>query len=190
VTDLARTVLALEEWAGEYAREHTREYDHGTVTPAAGVGAFRAGKPYAPAAAPRTGTIYLDVRLPPGETAEFARREVEVVLDGLDVEATVEPYLFRRGYVADEAAVSGLTTPLEDAHASVRGTYPEPPAPHVTSMWRDSNVFNEVGIPSVNFGPPRAPEAFPDADLSDAIRVDDLMTATKIYALTAMDVCG
>ncbi|MFC7134835.1 MULTISPECIES: M20 family metallopeptidase [Salinibaculum] len=190
VTDLARTTLALEEWAGEYPSEHTREYDHGTVTPTAGVGAVRAGKPYAPAAAPRTGTVYLDVRLPPGETVEFARREVEAVLDDLNVDATVEPYLFRRGYVADVEGVAGLTNPLEDAHEAVRGAEPDPPAPHVTSMWRDSNVFNEAGIPSVNFGPPRAPEAFPDSDLSDAVRIDDLIAAAKIYALTALDVCG
>lgn len=189
VTDVARTVLALEEWAGAYPKKHTREYDYGTVTPTAGVGAVRCGRPYAPAAAPRKGTIYLDVRLPPEETVSFARTEVEAVLGDLSVDATVEPYLFRRGYVADEDAVRGLTGPLEEAHRVVNGDEPDPPAPHVTSMWRDSNVFNEVGIPSVNFGPPRAADAFPDSNLTDAIRIDDLMAATKIYALTALDIC-
>lgn len=189
VTDLARATLAFEEWAEEYCREHTREYDHATVRPTAGVGAVRSGKPYAPAAAPGSGTLYLDVRLPPGETPEFARGEVEAVLADLGVEATVEPYLFRRGYVADADAVSGLTDPLTAAHRSVRGAAPSRPAPHVTSMWRDSNVFNEVGVPSVNYGPSRAPDAFPDSGLSDAIRIDDLVSATKVYALTAMEVC-
>jgi acetylornithine deacetylase/succinyl-diaminopimelate desuccinylase-like protein len=189
VSDLARTVEALEAWAGDYCERHTREYDHGTVRPIAGVGAVRTGTPPCPAAAPGTADIYLDVRLPPGETAAFARREVESVLADLPVDATVEPYLFRRGYVADDA-VSGLTDPLEAAHGEVRGEDPSRPAPHVTSVWRDSNVFNGAGIHSVNFGPPRAPEAFPDSVLSHAIRVDDLVTAAKIYALTAMDVCG
>lgn len=189
VSDLARTTSALERWAGEYCERHTREYDHGTVRPTAGVGAVRAGSPPCPAAAPGTAKIYLDVRLPPGETASFARREVEAALADLPVDATVEPYLFRRGYVADDA-VTGLTDPLEAAHRSVRDTSTTTPAPHVTSMWRDSNVFNAAGIHSVNFGPPRAPAAFPDSGLSHAVRVDDLVAAAKIYALTAMDVCG
>lgn len=189
VDDLARTIRALERWAVEYAEAHTHEYDHGTVTPVAGVGAVRAGQPPCPAAAPGTATVYLDVRLPPGETAAFARREVETVLADVPVDATVEPYLYRRGYVADDA-VSGLTGPLTGAHETVLGEDPTPPAPHVTSMWRDSNVFNAAGIHSVNYGPPRAPEAFPDAPLSHAVRVDDLVDAAKIYALTAMEVCG
>ena len=188
VSDLIRTVEALEAWAGEYTDRHTREYDHGTVKPVAGVGAIEAGTPPCPAAAPGTARISLDVRLPPGETAAFARREVETVLDSLPVDATVEPYLFRRGSVADDA-VTGLTDPLAAAHGSVRGGEPPRPAPHVTSMWRDSNVFNEAGIHSVNYGPPRAPEAFPDSGLSHAIAADDLVAAAKVYALTAMEVC-
>jgi acetylornithine deacetylase/succinyl-diaminopimelate desuccinylase-like protein len=188
VSDLVRTVQALEAWTVEYTERHTREYTHGTVMPVAGVGGIEAGTPQCPAAAPGTARIYLDVRLPPGETAAFARREVEAVLDGLPVDATIEPYLFRRGYVADDAVV-GLSGPLVEAHESVRGGQPPRPAPHVTSMWRDSNVFNEAGIHSVNYGPPRAPEAFPDSGLSHAIRTDDLVAAAKVYALTAMEVC-
>jgi hypothetical protein len=57
-------------------------------------------------------------------------------------------------------------------------------------MWRDSNVFNEVGVPSVNYGPSRAPEAFAEPSLSDAVRLDDLLAAAKVYAMTALDVCG
>jgi len=190
VYDLAATIEALEEWGERYRHEHTREYEHGTVRPVASVGAVRAGKPYSPAAAPGSATIYLDVRLPPGETPGFARREIETVLEDCGVEATVEPYLFRQGHVADPDAVAGLTDPLETAHESVCGSAPTPPEPHVTSMWRDSNVFNEVGIPSVNYGPSRAPEAFEEASLTDAIRVDDLVAAAQIYALTALAVCG
>jgi acetylornithine deacetylase/succinyl-diaminopimelate desuccinylase-like protein len=190
VDDLARAITALEAWGEEYRREHTVEYDHGTVRPTASVGAVRSGKPYSPAAAPGSGTIYFDVRLPPGETPSLVRGEIESRLDDLGVEATVEPYLFRRGYVADPDAVTGLVDPLEAAHERVRGGKPTPPSPHVTSMWRDSNVFNEVGVPSVNYGPPRTPDAFPDSGLSDAIRVDDLVSAAKIYARTALAICG
>lgn len=189
VEGLGRTILALEEWGEEYQRDHTVEYDHGTVAPTASVGAVRSGKPYSPAAAPGSATIYFDVRLPPGATPSLVRGEIESVLDEVGVQATVDPYLFRRGYVADPEGIRGLVDPLEAAHERVRGSELVPPEPHVTSMWRDSNVFNEVGIPSVNYGPPRAPDAFPESGLSDAIRVDDLVTAAKVYARTALAVC-
>jgi hypothetical protein len=53
-------------------------------------------------------------------------------------------------------------------------------------MWRDVNVFNEVGIPAATFGFPRksAPglsEKFVD--------IDDLVDCAKMYALVALDIC-
>lgn len=189
VERLGQAILALEEWGEAYRREHTVEYDHGTVTPTASVGAVRSGKPYPPAAAPGSATIYFDVRLPPGATPSLVRGEIGSALAEIGVNASVEPYLFRRGYVADPDTVAGLVEPLETAHESIRDSEPTPPPPHVTSMWRDSNVFNAVGIPSVNYGPPRAPEAFPESELSDAIRLDDLVSAAKIYVRTALAIC-
>ena len=67
----------------------------------------------------------------------------------------------------------------------------EPPAPPSaeTSMWRDLNVFNEVGIPSVCYGPPRQREPLSGAG-NRAMKIADLVQATKVYALAAMQLCG
>jgi hypothetical protein len=56
-------------------------------------------------------------------------------------------------------------------------------------MWRDLNIFNELGIPSICYGAPRASEPYSDSG-ARAMRADDLVKATQVYALTAMDVCG
>jgi hypothetical protein len=56
-------------------------------------------------------------------------------------------------------------------------------------MWRDLNVFNEVGIPSVCYGPPRQREPLSGAQ-NRAMKISDLVQATKVYALTALLVCG
>ena len=56
-------------------------------------------------------------------------------------------------------------------------------------MWRDLNVFNEVGIPSVCYGPPRQREPLSGAG-NRAMKIADLIAATKVYALTALKVCG
>ena len=57
-------------------------------------------------------------------------------------------------------------------------------------MWRDLNVFNEVGIPSVCYGPPRQREADERRTNNRAMSTADLITATKIYALTILALCG
>jgi hypothetical protein len=50
-------------------------------------------------------------------------------------------------------------------------------------------VFNEVGIPAVCYGPPRQVEPFSGAR-DRAMRIDDLLAATKVYAATIIGLCG
>jgi len=184
----ARIGLALERWAAEYSAENVREYDHGHVRPSAGVGAIRSGNPYAPAVAPGTASLYVDVRLPPGEGPRFVRGHLKAVLDDLDVEATVEQYLFRRGYVADSGGVEPLIEGIEAAHDAVRtGPIPEPD-PAITSMWRDTNIFNEAGIPSVSVGPSRLTETV-DGERAQGLCLDNLIDAAKLYARVAVSTC-
>lgn len=151
--DLGRAVSVLEKWAVKYRRENTVEYDHGTMQPTAGVGAVRSGNPYMPAKAPGIGALYLDVRLPPGEHPEFVREDVKTVLADAGIDAIVEQYLFRRGYIADTDATRPLVTALSNSHERIRDESTPEPRPTVTSMWRDFNVFTEVGVPCVMFGP-------------------------------------
>jgi acetylornithine deacetylase/succinyl-diaminopimelate desuccinylase-like protein len=184
----ARAALAIERWATEWSREHTREYDHGTLRPSAGVGAMRSGKPYDASWVPGKAALYVDVRLPPGERPTFVRDDIEAVLADVGVEAEVEPYLFRRGYVADDA-VEPLVAGIEAAHDRVLGGAPPRPKPEVTSMWRDLNVFNEVGVPAVTVGPPRTEEEH-SGTKHRCLLVDDLVDAAKLYAETALEVCG
>jgi hypothetical protein len=44
------------------------------------------------------------------------------------------------------------------------------------------SIFNEMGIPSVTYGPPRAFE-------HPAMKIADLVAAAKVYAGTALAVC-
>lgn len=185
----ASAALALERWGARYTAEHTEETDAGTMRPSAGVGAIRAGNPPAPAVSPGTASLYLDVRLPPGEGPAFVREEIASVLRDAGVDATVDTYLFRRGHVADADAVAPLTGALADAHARIRGGSPPDPDPAITSMWRDVNVFNEAGIPAVTCGPPRVSRRV-DGERAQGLRIDDLVDAAKLYAATAVSVCA
>jgi acetylornithine deacetylase/succinyl-diaminopimelate desuccinylase-like protein len=52
-------------------------------------------------------------------------------------------------------------------------------------MWRDSNVFNEVGIPTVVYGPGASVGGG-----NFAMRIDAMVDAAQVYAAIAMEVCG
>ncbi len=54
-------------------------------------------------------------------------------------------------------------------------------------MWRDLNVFNEIGIPAATFGFPRRSDPAVNEKFVD---IDDLVDCAKMYALVALDICG
>ena len=54
-------------------------------------------------------------------------------------------------------------------------------------MWRDTNVFNLAGIPSLTFGPSRGRA---DVQGEGFFELDDLVDAAKMYALVALEVAG
>jgi acetylornithine deacetylase/succinyl-diaminopimelate desuccinylase-like protein len=69
----------------------------------------------------------------------------------------------------------------------VRGAPPPPVGTAETSMWRDINIFNEVGIPAATFGMPR--KSAPDA-VERFVEIKDIVDAAKMYALVALEICG
>jgi acetylornithine deacetylase/succinyl-diaminopimelate desuccinylase-like protein len=76
---------------------------------------------------------------------------------------------------------------VEAAHLAVRGSQPQPVSTPETSMWRDIDIFNEVGIPAVTFGIPR--KNAPDA-AERFIEIQDIVDAARMYALVALEICG
>jgi len=73
---------------------------------------------------------------------------------------------------------------LMESHKSVIGT------PAEVSMWpsvSDSGWLARAGIPTVNYGPGDLEQAHA---VNEFIRIDDVLSATKVYALTLLDWCG
>lgn len=177
----AHLVLALERWAVDYQARESRDFDGGRFVPKAQVVKIAGSE------ALGWCNVYLDVRILPGYKPEAIRREVAAVAAGLGIEARASVYQFSRGYVAQGA--EPLIAALEAGHRRLFGGEPPRPPAAETSMWRDVNVFNEVGIPAVCYGPPRQVEPFSGAR-DRAMRIDDLVAATKVYAATIIELCG
>ncbi|MBI4525832.1 MAG: M20/M25/M40 family metallo-hydrolase [Deltaproteobacteria bacterium] len=181
----ARVISALEEWAIHYEQKEKVEFSGGTIIPKAqvinvrGEGAVSRPSPCC--------DIYMDVRLAPGKRPNTVKKDIEQLIRGLDIDCEVSAFQYSRGHIVKNA--EALVTALEDAHGYLFGTEPPLPPSAEVSMWRDVNVFNEVGIPSVCYGPPRQREPLSGAQ-NRAMKISDLVSATKVYAMTVLLVCG
>jgi hypothetical protein len=57
----------------------------------------------------------------------------------------------------------------------------------VVSMWRDTNVYNRMGVPALTFGPGRGKASVQG---TGGLLMSELLDAAKIYALTMLQVCA
>ena len=192
IVQMGEVIRALEDWADGYIERESVQCGGGTIRPNATLGAIRGGLPYKIANSAGRCSVYLDVRIPPGKDPLFVKPEIERVIREAGVEAEVRPYMTRRGYEA--RGHEPLTEAIQRAHDKVIGKPMETIDPPVTSMWRDMNVFNEAGIPAATYGPYIreiwTEEVDPDAPERAFLHADDLVRASKAYALVAMDICN
>jgi acetylornithine deacetylase/succinyl-diaminopimelate desuccinylase-like protein len=181
----AEVINALEAWAIGYEDRNAYQSVCGEVRPKAQVGAVRGGVPYRPNRSSPVCKIYLDVRTVPGADQLAVVDEVRSVVQKIDRTAEVECFMAKAGY--EGVRIEPLADAVKAAYDTVIGGTPPTPEGAVTSMWRDTNVFNSVGIPSLTFGLGRG-EARVQG--TGHYELDDLVACAKIYALTAMDLCG
>jgi acetylornithine deacetylase/succinyl-diaminopimelate desuccinylase-like protein len=179
----AAAVAALEQWAAEYQSKNVRKTAGGTIVPKAQVGAIRSGDPHRPYFAPQICYLYLDVRSVPGQDPLATRDEISKVLSDIGLAHTIELYHFRPGHEANN--IDRLADAVKRAHRANFGAEPPEPFVETSSMWRDLNVFNELGIPALTYGPRTASHSH-----KRALTIDSLYQAARVYARIAIDLCN
>ncbi len=183
VVRMARFIERLEEWAWGYERKNRYECPGGVVVPKVNIGAIRAGSPYKITKTLQLCSIYVDIRTTPVQNPLDIREDLRRLVAGAGLEGEVELYTYRRGYEA--RGIEPLAEALGRAHRQALGDTMKTASPPLTSMWRDLNVFNEVGIPSLTYGPGSSVGAG-----KMFMKVADLVMAAKVFALTALDLCN
>lgn len=179
----AVAIETIERWAEQYERRSVLRSPGGEVRPKVQIGAIRSGEPTRPFMSPQLCHLYLDVRAVPGANPLDLRDEIDAALQATGIDHQIELYLFRPGYEAK--GVEPVVAALTEAHRAVIGGDPPPVVGPTASMWRDSNVFAELGIPVVNYGPRSAGHAF-----KRALTVESLYQAACVYARAALAICG
>ncbi|HEV8403901.1 MAG TPA: M20/M25/M40 family metallo-hydrolase [Candidatus Limnocylindrales bacterium] len=176
-------IAAFETWAYDYQQRQTYRGEHGTIVPKASINAIRSGYPYNLTSAPQVCQLFVDTRILPGANPLDLREELRGVLAGVGVEGTVELFLYRPGFEA--LGADRLIETVRRAHDQVFDTPPEIVGEPVTSMWRDTNAFNELGIPAISYAPRSRAHA-----AKKSFKVKDLTDAAVVYARIAMDLCN
>lgn len=180
----AVAVEALERWAADYQRRKSYESSGGPVIPKAQISAIRGGEPSRLVNSPQVCSLYLGVFIVPGQDPLELKDELEDALNEAGAPASeIELRFYRPGYEAKN--VDRLREAVLRAHQETFATPPPPPNPATSSMWRDINSFNEVGVPALTYGPRASAHqhrrAFP---------IEALYQASCAYARVIVDLCN
>jgi acetylornithine deacetylase/succinyl-diaminopimelate desuccinylase-like protein len=162
IVKMTKIIAALEQWAA----------------------AFEGGAPYRPNYFPGVCSIYVDVRMPPQVRPLTIQREVERVLDGLGVAYELDVYKSLLGHEGKN--VDPLVRSAEDAFGYLFGEKIKPESPDRASIWTDTNIYNELGIPAIKIGP----RGRRISARNEEIDIAEMVKAAQIYALMALDICN
>jgi len=178
ITAMARVMAALDD----SVLTHDPELEFGGL-PRLVIGQIEGGT--SPSRTAERCAIRGDIRTLPGMTQETLLADLERVLESLradhpDFKAEVRGTVYQRPFRVDEASpVVGL---IQSAHRDVVGRDPDvtdelPVSAYVT----DSTDLARAGIPTVLYGP-----CAWRTDPNERVRVDDLVTAARVYAVAAL----
>jgi acetylornithine deacetylase len=150
------------------------------------VGCLRAGHPWRASRTPERADLFLDVRVPPTINMTDARRAVKKLYLAMKEQhpeygLEFETYISVPGATIDES--HAMVKAIERNHQHVIG---KPPVRDTVLWCSDASVLSRFGCPTVNYGPSSGPR---DHE-GERIAIKTLVDITKVYALTAAEICG
>jgi acetylornithine deacetylase/succinyl-diaminopimelate desuccinylase-like protein len=183
IVRMMRLIDAVERWADEFEERYIYESPTGPLWPKVNVGAIEGGAPYRPNYFPGVCSIYVDVRIPPQLRPVAVHAELERVLAASGIDYELEAYKSLLGH--EGRGVEPLVQAVGDAYEHIFGEPVKGESPERASIWTDTNIYNEMGIPAVKIGP-RGKRIGPRAE---ELAIDQMVRAAQLYALVALDIC-
>jgi len=184
IVKMTKIIAGIEKWAESFEERYIYNSPTGPLFPKVNIGAIEGGAPYRPNYFPGVCSIYVDIRMPPQVRPVTIQHEVEKTLASLGVEYELDLYKSLLGH--EGKGVEPVVQSLEEIHQHLFGSKLRFEAPDRASIWTDTNIYNELGIPAVKVGP-RGRRIGPRAEEID---IDEMVKAAQIYALVALDICS
>jgi acetylornithine deacetylase/succinyl-diaminopimelate desuccinylase-like protein len=173
---------AIMKWVSAWEKNAS----HGGKKAIVNLGGIRGGHAWRASRTPEKTDLFLDVRVPPTIPMSEARRNIQQMFFELEEKhpdwgLEFETYVSVPG--ARINAEHEMIRAIEANHEQVMGT---PPQREVVTWCSDASVLSRYGIETVNYGPSSGPR---DAE-GEKVKIKTLVDITKIYALTAAELCG
>ena len=163
-----------------------RKASYGGKNAMVNLGGIRGGHAWRASRTPEKTDLFLDVRVPPTIAMSEARREVQQLFLELekqhpDYGLEFETYVSVPGARIDEK--HEMIRAIDANHERIMG---KPPEREVVTWCSDASVLSRYGVETVNYGPSSGPR---DRE-GEKVKIQTLVDITKIYALTAAELCG
>ncbi len=184
ILKMIKVLQAVDGWAAAFEPAHVYASPHGPLVPKVNIGSIQGGAPFRPNYYPGVCSIYVDVRTPPELRPVQVQRELKAVLAKLGIEFEIEMYASKMGYEAKK--VGSVVKVLEESYQSLFGKQTPTPTGVHASIWTDTNIYNEMGIPACKFGLGGGRWKF----RSEQIDIEDIFQAAQVYACAALEVCN
>lgn len=184
ILKMIRVTQAIDAWAEEFERNHVYMSANGPVIPKVNIGSIQGGAPFRPNYYPGVCSLYIDVRTPPELRPIQVQRELKKVLSKTGVEYELEMYSSLMGYEAKR--VEPVVGVIEQFYEALFGEKPPRPNTFRASIWTDTNIYNEMGIPACKFGLGGKKWAI----RSEQIEIEEIYRGAQVYALAAAEICS
>ena len=184
IVKMSKIIAAVERWGAEFEEKYVYDSPTGPLLPKVNIGAIEGGAPYRPNYFPGVCSIYVDVRMPPQVRPVTIKAELEQLLGGLGLDYELDVYRSLLGHEGKN--VEPLVKAAEEIFLHLFNEKIRPETPDRASIWTDTNIYNELGIPAIKIGP----RGRRISARNEEIEIDVMLKAAQIYALMALDICS
>jgi acetylornithine deacetylase/succinyl-diaminopimelate desuccinylase-like protein len=184
IVKMTKIIEALERWGAAFEEKYIYNSPTGPLLPKVNIGAIEGGAPYRPNYFPGVCSIYVDVRMPPQVRPVTIKHELQQALDELGLDYEMDVYKSLLGHEGKN--VEPLVQSAEEIYEYLFGERIKPETPDRASIWTDTNVYNELGIPAIKIGP----RGRRISARNEEIEIDVMVKAAQLYALMALDICS
>jgi len=184
IVKMTKIIAAVEAWAAEFEEKYIYNSPTGPLLPKVNIGGIEGGAPYRPNYFPGVCSIYVDVRMPPQVRPVTIKQELELLLNRTGLDYELDIYRSLLGH--EGRNVEPLVKTAEEVHLHLFNEKIKPESPDPASIWTDTNIYNELGIPAIKIGPRGRRISARNEEIEIAVMVK----AAQIYALIALDICS
>jgi acetylornithine deacetylase len=184
IVKMTGIINAIEKWGAEFEEKHVYQSPTGPLYPKVNVGAIEGGAPYRPNYFPGVCSIYVDIRMPPQLRPVAIKHDLQRMLDGLGIDYDMDVYKSLLGHEGKN--VEPLVQCAQEAYQHLFGEKLKHETPDRASIWTDTNVYNELGIPAIKIGP----RGRRISARNEEIEIDVMVKAAQLYAVMALDICN